>query len=705
MPRFNFPSVLTCLMILICAVWTSLWVLKPTQFWTKRWKDAEDSANKTVFGYYGLNYAAYTFPVIAVAIIGLVFLNLKSGERRSGKAKGLSAVLSSPLVVNSLLGILSSIEILLVFLFILFLTWTFYARISNDFKKLIPDKSMKLDLWELKYLRVATRFGLLAEASLALLLLPVLRGLALFRILGIQFEASVRYHTWVGTAMIFFAAIHGGSTLLIWGVSNNIKNEIWKWQKTGRIYLAGEITLVTGMVIWFTSLPQIRRRNFEIFYYTHHLYSVFLVFFLFHAGDRHFYMVFPGVLLFCLDKLLRIIQSRPRTCIISASVFPCQAVELILPKDPRLNYAPTSVIFMKIPTISNLQWHSFSITSSSTADERKMSVVIKCEGWWTNSLYNMIHDELGRDSAKMKGIPVAIEGPYGPASLDFLKYDSLLLVAGGSGITPFLSILAEVSSATSKNRFPSRIQLVYVIKKAQDFSLLHSISHLLLKESPGKCHLKLKLFITREKQPGVRITDLVNEFFEVKTLHLNTECSDYAVHGPESPTWMAAILGFCSIIFLIIVVCFNHIVPPEKGSKKFKDKTASSVVDMLLIASLVIALACSTFVGIFLRWRRLQKGIPPISQKESKPLHLSSTETRSTLEEHEVHFGERPNFQDIFGEFEDESGGTNIGVLACGPQSMKESVAMICQQKSKCFNLGANKSQACFTFHSLNFTL
>jgi hypothetical protein len=112
--------------------------------------------------------------------------------------------------------------------------------------------------------------------------------------------------------------------------------QIWKWQKTGRIYLAGEIALVVGLIIFVTSLPQIRRRKFEIFYYTHHLYIVFLVFFLFHAGDKHFYMVFPGVFLFSLDKLLRIIQSSPKTCLVSARIFPCDAVELILPKDPSI---------------------------------------------------------------------------------------------------------------------------------------------------------------------------------------------------------------------------------------------------------------------------------------------------------------------------------------------------------------------------------
>lgn len=80
--------------------------------------------------------------------------------------------------------------------------------------------------WQLKYLKVATRFGLLAEVCLAFLLFPILRGLALFRLLGIQFEASVRYHIWLGTAMIFFATFHGASTLFVWGVSHYIQEEV-----------------------------------------------------------------------------------------------------------------------------------------------------------------------------------------------------------------------------------------------------------------------------------------------------------------------------------------------------------------------------------------------------------------------------------------------------------------------------------------------
>ncbi|KAB1215662.1 Ferric reduction oxidase 8, mitochondrial [Morella rubra] len=699
-------AILKVLLILIFTGWIAVWLIKPTELWTRKWKGAEESTTTTVFGYYGLNFAVYTMPLIAVAILGLVYLDLKAREPMSRQGRSSLSAFSNPMVVNSFIGVLSGVEILAAILFVLCLAWTFYVRISNDFKKLIAVKTLKLNMWQLKYLRVATRFGLLSEVCLALLLLPILRGLAIFRLLGIQFEASVRYHTWVGTAMLTFATFHGGSTLFIWGVSHHIQDEIWKWQKTGRIYLAGEIALVSGLVIWITSLPQIRRRKFEIFYYIHHLYTVFLVFFLFHAGDRHFYMVFPGIFLFGLDKILRIVQSRPETCILAAKVFPSKAIELILPKDPSFKYTPTSVVFMKIPSISKIQWHSFSIISSSSIDDETLSVLVKCEGSWTSSLYDMIQADLHSGADQTKCIPIGVEGPYGPASVDFLGYDSLLLVAGGIGITPFLSILQEISSAQNspKYAFPTRVQLIYVIKKSQDICLLNSISSLLQNQSTERWHLKLKVFVTQEVQAGPTARELIIDSSQVQTVNFSKTSSNYAIYGLESLPCIAALAGFTSIVFLIFLISFNHIFTPsqKKATKPPKDKTPSWVTDLLLFSSFLIALLCSTSVAIILRWRRVKHYTSAVSQKQKKAMDI---ESRSTLEEHEIHFGGRPDFQDIFAKFPSEMGGSDIGVLVCGPESMKVSVASVCQQKSQGFKMGGKKRAPYFSFHSLNFTL
>jgi ferric-chelate reductase len=76
---------------------------------------------------------------------------------------------------------------------------------------------------------------------------------------------------------------------------------------------------------------------------------------------------------------------------------------------------------MKIQSISRTQWRSFSVTSSSSVDDDSLSVIVKCEGGWTSSLYDLIQAEVESDADQTNCIPVAIEGPYGPASMDFLR--------------------------------------------------------------------------------------------------------------------------------------------------------------------------------------------------------------------------------------------------------------------------------------------
>lgn len=65
-------------------------------------------------------------------------------DHRQGRSS-LSAF-SNPMVVNSFIGVLSGVEILAAILFVLCLAWTFYVRISNDFKKLMPVKTLKLNM-------------------------------------------------------------------------------------------------------------------------------------------------------------------------------------------------------------------------------------------------------------------------------------------------------------------------------------------------------------------------------------------------------------------------------------------------------------------------------------------------------------------------------------------------------------------------------
>lgn len=107
-----------------------------------------------------------------------------------------------------------------------------------------------------------------------------------------------------------------------------------KWNKVGASNVAGEVALLAGLAMWAMSIPRIRRKIFELFLYTHHLYIVFLVFFVFHVGFSYACIILPGFYLFLIDRFLRFLQSQRRIRLVSARVLPCEAVELNFSKSP-----------------------------------------------------------------------------------------------------------------------------------------------------------------------------------------------------------------------------------------------------------------------------------------------------------------------------------------------------------------------------------
>lgn len=107
-----------------------------------------------------------------------------------------------------------------------------------------------------------------------------------------------------------------------------------KWEKVGVSNLAGEISLLAGLVMWVTTFPRIRRKLFELFFYTHYLYIVFVVFFVLHVGFSSACTMLPGFYLFIIDRYLRFLQSQQQIRLVSARILPCRAVELNFSKNP-----------------------------------------------------------------------------------------------------------------------------------------------------------------------------------------------------------------------------------------------------------------------------------------------------------------------------------------------------------------------------------
>lgn len=704
-------SVLKALLLVIFSGWVSIWILKPTKFWTKLWLRLEKKTSTPAFGYTGPDIFLYSFLLILLAALGAIYVQARGYQDLSLAKKVVRVKLSRRLIfIRGPLGFVSATELLTIIIFVGLMVWTLYSYVSNDFSQISPKKVLKSGnhhLWQYKLERVGVRLGYIGNLCLPVLFLPVTRGLDLLQIIGVHFEMSVKYHIWVANTMMVIYTLHGVCFFVVWGSRNSLLKELTRWDRTGRANLPGVIALLSGIIMWLTSIKPIRRKFFELFYYTHHLYVVFTVFFSLHISDRHFCTVLSGIFLFLLDRFLRFLQSGRIVKILTARILPCKAIELTLSKHPDLKYISTSVILLKIPVISRLQWHPFSITSSSSVDKDRISVMIKCQGEWTERLYNFIYAS-HLSKTRTVSLSAAVEGPYGPDSNYFLRYDSLLLIAGGSGVTPFLSILQEIMSQ-QLNSTP-RVLLIIVVKKREDLSMLNLISPTLLHQSglQSEGFLKVEAFVTQEEAPDYE-SPLPN--YELKAVQFETKGINStipALLGTESKLWRASLILITFVVFLVLLGLLNSLFVYPKDHNSY-NIYPSWERRLFINLALVMGICITVSAMAIWKWKTCMKlradGEDHSAVKvEEGSLELpmweehGCTDCINLLHLDNVNYGGRPDFRGIFSTCAKEKFGSSVGVLVSGPQGMQESVASLCS--SATYN-----STIAFNFHSISFCL
>lgn len=92
--------------------------------------------------------------------------------------------------------------------------------------------------------------------------------------------------------------------------------------------------MIAGIVLWVTSLEVVRKRFFDVFYVTHHMYLLVFAFAAWHVGEFASYYFLGCVMLYFIDRFLRMIQSRDAVSVLSAQVLPSGVVRLRFPKSP-----------------------------------------------------------------------------------------------------------------------------------------------------------------------------------------------------------------------------------------------------------------------------------------------------------------------------------------------------------------------------------
>lgn len=389
-------------------------------------------------------------------------------------------------------------------------------------------------------------------------------------------------------------------------------------------------------------------------------------------------MILPGIFLFLVDRYLRFLQSRERVQLVSARLLSCGAFELNFSKSPGLNYNPTSILFVNVASVSKLQWHPFTITSNCKLEPNKLSIVMKCEGSWTQKLYHQL-------ASSADHLQVSVEGPYGPTSSHFLSRESLVMISGGSGITPFISMIREIIFQSTKPgaQIPN-ILLICAFKNSEDLDILDLILPISTTQTElTKLNIQIEAYITSEKAQTEK-----EDKNKDQTVWFKPNPNDSPITaplGPNSWLWLGAIISSSFVMFLLLLgVITRYYIYPKEHNGMVYDWTLKTLWDMFLVC-------ISIFVGtsIVMLWqkrldRREGKQIQHVEVPTPMPSpgswlgneerELESLPHQSLVQATKVHFGERPNLKKILFECKE----SDVGVLVCGPRKMRHEVARIC---------------------------
>lgn len=107
------------------------------------------------------------------------------------------------------------------------------------------------------------------------------------------------YHRWAGLATVTHASLHFGLTAQHYVRTRQLETLL----ENPRIRV-GLVAWGALVVIFITSLRIVRRRGFEVFYYLHFVFLVFVGGALYHATSA-FEFLLPGLILWVVDRTVR----------------------------------------------------------------------------------------------------------------------------------------------------------------------------------------------------------------------------------------------------------------------------------------------------------------------------------------------------------------------------------------------------------------
>jgi len=308
-------------------------------------------------------------------------------------------------------------------------------------------------------------FSLGAAGLIAALaaLLPVSKGGPLVTALGIPSNEALRFHAHLGRAGVWALTAHGLGYVVFWarrGGASDALMTLTTRQPRGINNCAGLVSTLGSLLLAAAAHPGVRRLSYRAFYYAHVLGAVvFVVAAAAHWSYAAFYFA-PASLLAAADAAARVRQRAGGPAVVEVKALSPTLMRLRVPlrrRDAPSPITPSTATGAYLYLASDRDGpaavaHPFSIlhdTHRDDDDNAKEDVAViymRAVGTWTRDVCAGARAR----GAGARSMSFRYSGPFSLHYPDKATGDgSLLLVGGGTGVVPMISLIHARDAAAA----------------------------------------------------------------------------------------------------------------------------------------------------------------------------------------------------------------------------------------------------------------
>ncbi|KAJ6234209.1 nadph oxidase 4 [Anaeramoeba flamelloides] len=296
-----------------------------------------------------------------------------------------------------------------------------------------------------------------------------------------------------------------------------------------------------------------RKRCYEFFYYSHIAATLIYVpvFALSHPIKPFLFTAAFGFALWLADLLYRIFRyffyqkgrivkvvSQSSTGKPDSNYRPDSKILIIEIKN--FTYEPMQWVRLCIPSIAKYQMHALTICSPPRLPDAKtgkvqLKILIKTLGDWSREIVET------PDSFFLNK-KVILEGPHGTSTLSVLDYRYLILIGGGCGVGPVLSLMLSLIDLNKKQFGDNLIKLKFywVMKEFQNLELFQKefdqFSRLIKK-------YQIEVYVTRQKKLELEKDYTIPNYVKFEKPNISKVIQDSAVEAQKNSLKKMAIFS------------------------------------------------------------------------------------------------------------------------------------------------------------------